>query len=73
MFDQRDVDRFNSSQRYVDRFFKHVDSVASSAEEQIDLAMNIVIQCFKFRKETHMAGEEPLLLPVQYGQPWGWR
>ena len=64
MFDQRDVDRFNSSQRYVDRFFKHVDSVASSAEEQIELAMNIVIQCFKFRKETRMAGEEPLLLPA---------
>jgi len=55
LFDQRDVDRFNSSQRYVDRFFKHVDSVASSAEEQIELAMNIVIQCFKFRKETRMA------------------
>ena len=75
MFDQRDVDRFNSSQRYVDRFFKHVDSVASSAEEQIELAMNIVIQCFKFRKETRMAGEEPLLLPLQYGQVqlWGWR
>ena len=75
LFDQRDVDRFNSSQRYVDRFFKHVDSVASSAEEQIDLAMNIVIQCFKFRKETRMAGEKPLLRPLQYGQVqlWGWR
>ena len=57
MFDQRDVDRFNSSQRYVDRFFKHVDSVTSNAEEQLDLAMTMLINTLKFRKETHIAGE----------------
>ena len=58
MFDQRDVDKFNSSQLYIDRFFKHVDSVASNVDEQVDLAMTMVINTFKFRKEMGMAGEE---------------
>ena len=57
MFDQRDIDRFNSNQNYLDRFFKHVDSVSSNAEEQVDLAMIMVINTFKFRKETRIAGE----------------
>ena len=57
LFDQRDVDRFNSSQVYVDRFFKHVDSVASSPDEQLDLAMTMVINTLKFRKEMRIAGE----------------
>ena len=58
MFDQRDLDKFNSSQRYVERFFKHVDSVASNVDEQIELAMTMVINTFKFRKETRIAGEK---------------
>jgi len=55
LFDQRDVDKFNSSQLYIDRFFKHVDSVASNVDEQVDLAMTMVINTFKFRKEMGMA------------------
>ena len=58
LFDQRDVDKFNSNQTYLDRFFKHVDSVSSSPEEQVDLAMNMVINTFKFRKETRIAGKK---------------
>ena len=52
------MDKFNSNQTYLDRFFKHVDSVSSSPEEQVDLAMNMVINTFKFRKETRIAGKK---------------
>ena len=62
LFDQRDVDRFNSNQTYLDRFFKHVDSVSSNAEEQVDLAMNMVINTFKFRRETRIAGKKLALM-----------
>ena len=67
LFDSRDVNRFMKEDFYVKRFFMHV---WDEPGDQIDVATDMIINCFKWRREfgvrgnlrhETLAGETPTL------------